>query len=210
MAVAALLFLGADPDRRRRRALSRRARRLLRLRPVEPVPEQSAAHLASAARRSSGSPPPMSPARCSWPACWAARAGRAALGHQCAVRRRRRSSPSAACSANGPACCSGCGAAWFWFGNQGWEYLEIGRVWQILLAIGLVFWFVLLWRDVRAGAARPGAPRLVRVLPHRRGGDPGVLPAGAVLRRSHTTSRSSTPGGSGSSICGSRASSSCS
>jgi len=40
------------------------------------------------------------------------------------------------------------GGAWFWFGNQGWEFLEIGRFWQILLAIGLVFWFGLLWRAV--------------------------------------------------------------
>ena len=38
--------------------------------------------------------------------------------------------------------------AWFWFGNQGWEYLEIGRFWQILLAAGLIFWFGLLWRAV--------------------------------------------------------------
>jgi nitric oxide reductase subunit B len=41
------------------------------------------------------------------------------------------------------------GAAWWWIGNQGWEYLEIGRAWQILLALGLVFWFVLLWRSVK-------------------------------------------------------------
>ena len=40
------------------------------------------------------------------------------------------------------------GKAWFWFGNQGWEYLEIGRFWQVLLAIGLVYWFGLLWRTV--------------------------------------------------------------
>jgi len=40
------------------------------------------------------------------------------------------------------------GKAWFWIGNQGWEYLELGRAWQILLAIGLVFWFALLWRNV--------------------------------------------------------------
>ncbi len=37
---------------------------------------------------------------------------------------------------------------WFWFGNQGWEYLELGRAWQILLAIGLIFWFGLLVRAV--------------------------------------------------------------
>lgn len=38
--------------------------------------------------------------------------------------------------------------SWFWFGNQGWEYLEIGRFWQILLAIGLLYWFFLVWRAV--------------------------------------------------------------
>jgi nitric oxide reductase subunit B len=47
------------------------------------------------------------------------------------------------------------GDAWWWIGNQGWEYLEIGRAWQILLAIGLVFWFVLLWRNVKGELANP-------------------------------------------------------
>jgi nitric oxide reductase subunit B len=28
---------------------------------------------------------------------------------------------------------------WFWFGNQGSEYLEIGRFWQIQFALGLLF-----------------------------------------------------------------------
>jgi nitric oxide reductase subunit B len=37
------------------------------------------------------------------------------------------------------------GRWWFWIGNQGWEYLELGRIWQYLLAIGLLVWFVLLW-----------------------------------------------------------------
>lgn len=41
------------------------------------------------------------------------------------------------------------GDLWWWIGNQGWEYLEIGRAWQILLALGLTFWFLLLWRKVR-------------------------------------------------------------
>ncbi|MFZ2313655.1 MAG: cbb3-type cytochrome c oxidase subunit I [Methylobacter sp.] len=35
---------------------------------------------------------------------------------------------------------------WFWFGDQGWEYLELGRAWQMLLAVGLLFWFGLLVR----------------------------------------------------------------
>ncbi|HTI45563.1 MAG TPA: cbb3-type cytochrome c oxidase subunit I [Casimicrobiaceae bacterium] len=37
------------------------------------------------------------------------------------------------------------GDGWFWFGNQGWEYLEIGRFWQYLLVIGLLAWFAMLW-----------------------------------------------------------------
>jgi nitric oxide reductase subunit B len=52
------------------------------------------------------------------------------------------------------------GAAWFWLGNQGWEYLEIGRFWQILLVLGLLVWFALLFNMCRPGkvpnvAARP-------------------------------------------------------
>lgn len=40
------------------------------------------------------------------------------------------------------------GSLWFWFGHQGWEYLELGRFWQILLAIGLTGWVVMLLRAV--------------------------------------------------------------
>ena len=35
---------------------------------------------------------------------------------------------------------------WFWFGHQGWEYLELGRAWQMLLAVALLCWFGLLVR----------------------------------------------------------------
>jgi nitric oxide reductase subunit B len=40
------------------------------------------------------------------------------------------------------------GKLWFWFGHQGWEYLDLGRAWQVLLATGLVLWLVLLMRAV--------------------------------------------------------------
>ncbi len=40
------------------------------------------------------------------------------------------------------------GKFWFWLGNQGWEYLDLGRVWQLLLALGLVFWLFLLFREI--------------------------------------------------------------
>ena len=36
-----------------------------------------------------------------------------------------------------------------WFGDQGFEYLDLGRVWQILLTIGLCFWVVTLYRGLR-------------------------------------------------------------
>jgi nitric oxide reductase subunit B len=40
------------------------------------------------------------------------------------------------------------GAVWSWFGHQGWEYLDLGRGWQVLLALGLVLWIILLFRAV--------------------------------------------------------------
>ncbi|HKV53320.1 MAG TPA: cbb3-type cytochrome c oxidase subunit I [Candidatus Binataceae bacterium] len=41
------------------------------------------------------------------------------------------------------------GKWWMWFGDQGWEYLDLGRAWQALLAVGLVFWLILLMRAIR-------------------------------------------------------------
>lgn len=40
------------------------------------------------------------------------------------------------------------GKFWFWFGHQGWEYLDLGRAWQILLAGGLVLWVILIFRGI--------------------------------------------------------------
>jgi nitric oxide reductase subunit B len=39
---------------------------------------------------------------------------------------------------------------WFWIGAQGWEYLDLGRLWQVLLAIGMLFWVVILLRGMSA------------------------------------------------------------
>ncbi len=38
---------------------------------------------------------------------------------------------------------------WFWIGAQGWEYLDLGRMWQILLTIGMFLWVVILIRGLR-------------------------------------------------------------
>ena len=49
------------------------------------------------------------------------------------------------------------GQLWFWIGNQGWEFLEMGRAWQVLLAVGLVIWLILIFRAIRP--ARQDAER---------------------------------------------------
>lgn len=36
-----------------------------------------------------------------------------------------------------------------WFGDQGFEWLDLGRFWQILLTVGLLFWVVILYRGLR-------------------------------------------------------------
>ena len=36
----------------------------------------------------------------------------------------------------------------FWFGHQGYEYVELGRAWQIALFAGLVIWLVLMLRGL--------------------------------------------------------------
>ena len=40
------------------------------------------------------------------------------------------------------------GDLWFWLGHQGWEFLELGRLWQILLFVGLIFWLLVVYRAV--------------------------------------------------------------
>jgi nitric oxide reductase subunit B len=41
----------------------------------------------------------------------------------------------------------------FLFGHQGYEYIELGRVWQILLIVGMVIWLVLVVRAIRPALA---------------------------------------------------------
>jgi nitric oxide reductase subunit B len=48
------------------------------------------------------------------------------------------------------------GDLWFWLGHQGWEYLELGRLWQILLFIGLLAWLFIVYRAVSNRSTRIG------------------------------------------------------
>jgi nitric oxide reductase subunit B len=54
-------------------------------------------------------------------------------------------------------------AASNWFGLQGFEYLDLARLWQVLLSIGLFGWVFMLWRVLRrrlAGEHRGNMPWL--------------------------------------------------
>jgi len=46
------------------------------------------------------------------------------------------------------------GNLWFWFGTQGYEYVDLGRFWQILLLGGLIFWLWLMWRALKPALAK--------------------------------------------------------
>lgn len=56
------------------------------------------------------------------------------------------------------------GQWWFWLGNQGWEYLELGRLWQYLLIVGLLVWFAILLKLVQPDTLSESAAKpLVRL-----------------------------------------------
>jgi nitric oxide reductase subunit B len=44
--------------------------------------------------------------------------------------------------------------SWFWIGHQGWEYLDLGRLWQILLVLGLFLWVAILGRGLKSTLRR--------------------------------------------------------
>jgi nitric oxide reductase subunit B len=52
------------------------------------------------------------------------------------------------------------GDLWLWFGMQGFEYLDLGRFWQVLLIGGLFFWVAILWRSLRRRLAAEHAANM--------------------------------------------------
>jgi nitric oxide reductase subunit B len=52
------------------------------------------------------------------------------------------------------------GDLWFWLGHQGSEYLDLGRLWQVLLAAALVLWLVLMFRALRPAMKIAGRSEL--------------------------------------------------
>ncbi|MEB0138077.1 MULTISPECIES: nitric-oxide reductase large subunit [unclassified Undibacterium] len=47
----------------------------------------------------------------------------------------------------------------FWIGNQGLEFTSMGRIWQILLFVGLLFWVLLLGRGLWPALKNPSESR---------------------------------------------------
>ncbi|HHY73565.1 MAG TPA: nitric-oxide reductase large subunit [Bacillus bacterium] len=46
------------------------------------------------------------------------------------------------------------GNLWFLLGHNGWEYIELGRIWQLVLIAGMGIWLFLVFRGVKAGLKR--------------------------------------------------------
>ena len=51
------------------------------------------------------------------------------------------------------------GNAWFWLGSQGYEYVDLGRLWQILLFVGLVLWLFLMVRSLKPALVKKSEDR---------------------------------------------------
>ncbi|MGV8835782.1 nitric-oxide reductase large subunit [Cellvibrio sp.] len=52
----------------------------------------------------------------------------------------------------------------FWFGHQGYEYVDLGRVWQIGKFIGIVLWLFLMMRGITSALRQPGDKNLLALL----------------------------------------------
>ena len=56
-------------------------------------------------------------------------------------------------------------AEWsFWLGHQGYEYVDLGRLWQIGKFVGIVFWLVLMLRGMVPALRNPGDKNLLALL----------------------------------------------
>lgn len=56
-------------------------------------------------------------------------------------------------------------AQWsFWLGHQGYEYVDLGRLWQIAKFAGIVFWLVLMLRAMLPALRQPGDKNLLALL----------------------------------------------
>ena len=52
----------------------------------------------------------------------------------------------------------------FWLGHQGYEYVDLGRLWQIGKFVGIVLWLVLMLRGIVPALRQPGDKNLLALL----------------------------------------------
>lgn len=52
----------------------------------------------------------------------------------------------------------------YWFGHQGYEYIDLGRAWQIALFVGLLLWLFLMLRALWPALTREGPMRQLVIL----------------------------------------------
>jgi nitric oxide reductase subunit B len=52
----------------------------------------------------------------------------------------------------------------FWFGHQGYEYVDLGRFWQIFLFIGLIIWLLLMGRAIWPALKQKSESRSLLIL----------------------------------------------
>jgi nitric oxide reductase subunit B len=56
------------------------------------------------------------------------------------------------------------GDMWFWFGHQGYEYVDLGRIWQAALFVGLLLWLFLIARTAIPALKKDDSPKSLLVL----------------------------------------------
>jgi nitric oxide reductase subunit B len=52
----------------------------------------------------------------------------------------------------------------FWFGHQGWEYVDLGRFWQLFLFVGLGVWLTLVGRALLPAIRKGGESKSITML----------------------------------------------
>ncbi len=74
----------------------------------------------------------------------------------------------------------------FWFGHQGYEYVDLGRFWQIFLFIGLFLWLGLVVRSIAPAFKEPGANRHLLALFLIASGAIGLFYGAGLMWGQHT------------------------
>ena len=74
----------------------------------------------------------------------------------------------------------------FLWGHQGYEYVDLGRVWQLLLFVGLLIWLSLVIRSIRPALKAPGEQRHLLWLFLISAGAIGLFYAAGLMWGQHT------------------------